>query len=261
METSKPDLMSASPRATEGKRILAQLEHGPRTPAGVGRAAGRTIDGWTISLGVLLLLMGGVAWLLHDQRITPATFRADSGYTAARSAPSPSRHVARAGQDQPGEQAAAIVNEAAAPATAPATAGSNDAHAGPTAGGARVAVAAPTPTAVTAAIANTAAPTSSRAGVHKPAPPRVATVKPAPAASDSDVTLLTALVAHADQPDTVAPERSRDVVERQDGDSTAHLLARCKQLGLIEGMLCRSRICAGRWEAEAACRAPAHGSH
>jgi hypothetical protein len=51
------------------------------------------------------------------------------------------------------------------------------------------------------------------------------------------------------------PERRRDVVERQDGDTTAQLLARCKQLGLIEGMLCRSRICSGRW-ADAACRTP-----
>jgi hypothetical protein len=74
--------------------------------------------------------------------------------------------------------------------------------------------------------------------------------------SDTDVTLLTALVAHASQPAVVTAERSRDIVERGDGDTTAELLHRCKQLGLIEGMLCRSRICSGRWENDLACRTP-----
>ena len=80
---------------------------------------------------------------------------------------------------------------------------------------------------------------------------------PAPA-NDTDVALLAALVAHANKPTAVAPERSRDIVERHEGDNTAELLARCKQLGLIEGLLCRSRICSGRWESDATCRVPAH---
>ena len=82
--------------------------------------------------------------------------------------------------------------------------------------------------------------------------------KTAAPANDTDVALLTALVAHAGKPAVVTPERSRDIVERREGDSTADLLARCKQLGLIEGMLCRSRICSGRWESDATCRAPAN---
>jgi len=118
----------------------------------------------------------------------------------------------------------------------------------------------PTPTAVTAAIANAAAkqPQSpARAAPYKPA--RAAASAPqAQPGNDTDVTLLAAMVAHAGQPAIVAPERSRDIVERHNGDTTAQLLARCKQLGLIEGMLCRSRICSGRWEADAACRAPAY---
>lgn len=76
--------------------------------------------------------------------------------------------------------------------------------------------------------------------------------------ADTDVTLLTALVAHASQPTMVVAENSRDVVERKDGDATAGLLQRCKQLGQIEGMLCRSRICSGRWDNDQACRAPSH---
>lgn len=78
----------------------------------------------------------------------------------------------------------------------------------------------------------------------------------APSANDTDVALLTALVAHAGKPAVIAPERSRDIVERHDGDSTADLLARCKQLGVIEGMLCRSRICSGRWDSDPVCHAP-----
>lgn len=82
--------------------------------------------------------------------------------------------------------------------------------------------------------------------------------KAAAPVNDTDVALLAALVAHANKPSAVAPERSRDIVERHEGDSTADLLARCKQLGLIEGMLCRSRICSGRWDSDATCRVPAH---
>jgi hypothetical protein len=110
-----------------------------------------------------------------------------------------------------------------------------------------------------------ATPAASAAAGHpantpRKAPARIAAT-PASAGAvsgDTDVALLAALVAHSSQPAVAAPERSRDVVERQPGDSTAQLLARCKQLGMIEGMLCRSRICSGRWEADAACRAPAH---
>jgi cytoskeletal protein RodZ len=89
-----------------------------------------------------------------------------------------------------------------------------------------------------------------------PARARKATAIVPVATSDTDVTLLTALVAHANHPAVVTAERSRDIVERGNGDSTADLLRRCKQLGLIEGMLCRSRICSGRWENDPGCRTP-----
>lgn len=100
---------------------------------------------------------------------------------------------------------------------------------------------------------------SNQAGAARAQPATLAASrgKAAATVNDTDVALLTALVAHAGKPAVVAPERSRDIVVRREGDSTADLLARCKQLGLIEGMLCRSRICAGRWESDATCRAPA----
>nr|WP_315259269.1 hypothetical protein [uncultured Duganella sp.] len=253
METSKPDLLAASPRTVEDKRILAQLEHGPRAPAIAMRAAGWTVDGWTIGLFALLLFMCGVAWLMHDKRITPETFR----QSRASSMVSISAPAAKATPAVPPEEAATIVYEPAATAQAAQISTTNTGE-GSAAGVNVAAKPAPTPTAVTAAIAN-AAQQSSRTAAHKPAaPPARATSVPLPVQSgDTDVTLLTALVAHAGKPTSVAPERSRDIVEHREGDSTALLLARCKQLGMIEGMLCRSRICSGQWETDDACRAPA----
>ncbi|MHA4866923.1 hypothetical protein ACXZ1M_04405 [Duganella sp. PWIR1] len=263
---SKPDLLAASSRG-QSRRILAQLEHGPRAPAHPARAGGWTIDGWTIGLFALLLLMCSVAWMMHAKTITPQSFR--QGYSsgaastlARRSSPPPAEHASQ------GEQAAAIINmppaamaDGDAVAEAEASAGT-PAHNAQRRSSASVAAALPA--------SLTSAPQASRtvAAQHKsPSPPTRATppaVTSGPVAGataqtgDTDVTLLTALVAHANKPAAVTPERPRDVVERQEGDSTAQLLTRCKQLGLIEGMLCRSRICSGRWESDAACRAPSH---
>jgi hypothetical protein len=256
VETSKlkPDLLAASARArrpTQDKRILAQLEHGVKAPARPARATGWSIDGWTIGLFALLLVMCSVAWLMHDKRITPETFRSGASSTIERSAATPASAAPAPDNGPTAEQAAAIVNMVADPASPQPAA---------TSAGTTI----QTPTAATAAIANTATaqPTRTAAAPHKPAARPVTSsasaTAPAQPTGDTDVTLLTALVAHANKPATVAPERSRDVIERQDGDTTAQLLTRCKQLGLIEGMLCRSRICSGRWESDAACRAPSH---
>ncbi|WP_211470323.1 hypothetical protein [Collimonas humicola] len=105
--------------------------------------------------------------------------------------------------------------------------------------------------------------------------------KPAKTAStppDSDVNILTALVSHGDsvnepaKPKETAKSRQQakkkaaepvlaqnsadgpDIVERKAGDSTAGLLQRCRQLGMIEGELCRWRICSGRWDTDTACK-------
>lgn len=51
--------------------------------------------------------------------------------------------------------------------------------------------------------------------------------------------------------------RNQDIVERKAGDSTAGLLKRCKKLGVIEGELCRWRICSERWDSDPACKASA----
>lgn len=100
--------------------------------------------------------------------------------------------------------------------------------------------------------------------------------KPARADSDDrDVSLLAALVAttkevpakktsHANSDGKTTSDgknnsvkddgRNQDIVERKPGDSTASLLRRCKKLGVIEGELCRWRICSERWDSDPACK-------
>jgi hypothetical protein len=169
--------MAASRRVAESKRILAQLEHGPRAPAHSARAAAWSIDGWTIGLLALLLLMCCVAWLMHDKRITPQTFRHTPTARTARGTithapPSPTVVT---------EQPAAIINLPA----------SLEDHVAPPAK--------PTPSAMTAAVANSASAARPASRVaHKPAAkPAAAPAAPAQTSGDTDITLLTALVAHA----------------------------------------------------------------
>ncbi len=96
---------------------------------------------------------------------------------------------------------------------------------------------------------------------------------------DSDVDLIAALVAHVSHGDAAHKEikrnvgkaasearmtnggakrerridSARDIVVRNDGDSTEELVARCRALGLIEGELCRLRICSGLWGRDPSC--------
>lgn len=120
-----------------------------------------------------------------------------------------------------------------------------------------VPVPAPAPAALPAAAtiinqmpAAQAAPQAAAPPHKRQAPARAASVKPASGApaGDSDVTLLAAIVAHGQRTQPV-----RDVVLRKEEEDTSSLLQRCRQLGLIEGMLCRARICAGRWDSDPAC--------
>ncbi|MPQ58191.1 hypothetical protein [Duganella sp. FT27W] len=322
MDTSKqmPNLMGAAHGAADGnRRILAQLEYGPKAGSrAAGPARAWSFDGWTVGLVLLLLTLGGLAWLMHEETITPVTFKrhaegdrhvkATAAQDTVEAAAKIAENVANAAAGttmtatavdvMPAARAAAAdVMSAASAAPAAAYAGSSDVHAehpaaiinqprlaasapsgtfavplsSTSAGERSMAVASGPPHRTgTPTRINDTGKTANKAGSHKstiasygkPAPvaPRV---RPGsspipPAASDTDVTLLTALVAHANKPASVAPEPSRDVVERVDGVSTADLLARCKQLGLMEGMLCRSRICSGGWESDPVCRAPAN---
>lgn len=211
--------------ATEagGNRILSRLEHGGAAPA--PPPARRWRPGWrhSAAVGLAALVM---AVLVHEMAGPPALPLAAREPPPARAAATaPSLPVPAPPPAEHGVQAATIVNDAlpASPA-APAVA-----------------------MAASASVPRKTAPPLRQAAARAPAS------RPAAAPGDSDVALLTAMVAHAHrQESTVAPVR--DVVLRQADEDTASLLQRCKQLGMIEGMLCRSRICSGRWDSDSACR-------
>lgn len=103
-------------------------------------------------------------------------------------------------------------------------------------------------------------------------------VAPAASGKDSDVDLIAALVSHVSRGNNSGKENRKrsakatadaraaasarkdrrtdpghDIVVRNDGDSTETLVKRCRALGLIEGELCRVRICSGRWGIDPAC--------
>lgn len=209
-----PDLLAPAGMA-DSNRILSQLEHGS-TPFSAPRPALQWRPGWLAIVGAVL----GITFLLL----------AWLAYEAMLAAPAP---------------APALVLRSTLPAPAPSPTG--------------MPVAAPVPAAATIINEPPAAepaPQAAAAAQHRQhAPARQAAARAAPlksrpgaAAGDSDVTLLAAIVAHGQR-----LEPPRDVVLRKDEEETASLLQRCRQLGLIEGMLCRARICAGRWDSDPAC--------
>lgn len=279
---------------TGSHRILAELEHGSAAPRQAGQQSGHAawrlrIDGWTAGLCVLLAGMCVLAWLMHEQAVTPQTFKRQprSAPDVARSSATHASASRRSDDGRPhadtGVQAGHHAQAAATVTPAPTAtivtlpfahpAGSVLTTSPPTTGISPATVTSATSTADTANAAGTTRTTSTTSPPATPAAPgsiaaRKTAMQPSKlpantpqrpdAAGDTDVALLTALVAHGGRPVSVTPERSRDVVMRSEGDDTAALLARCRQLGLIESMLCRSRICTGSWESDPACRAPAH---
>lgn len=217
-----PDLL-ASAASDDGNRILSQLEHGTMPLAPPGVAAhwhGRWLGTVGALLGMMLLVLAWLAWDGSSEQ-PPATSTIAPAAVAVPQAGEPSAHGPAA--------AATIINEAPAAAAAAAV---------------------PPQAARTVPQKNHPAPsvTVARAPAARPSKR-----PPAAPAGDSDVTLLAAMVAHGQQPAAVRQEAARDVVLRQDEEETASLLQRCRQLGLIEGMLCRARICSGRWDSDPAC--------
>ena len=218
-----PDLLDKAAAAADGNRILSQLEHGvtPAAPPARRWHPGRR----HLRGGLLCLLLATGALLLlreHAALPEPAAAPPAKPATAGMAPPAAPAPVPPA---RPDATAATIVNEAGpAMPLAPGPADAAPAQAVP-------------------------AP-QRRAATRAPAP------KPAVApAGDGDVALLTAMVAHAHRQEGAASrtDAARDVVLRKTEEETASLLQRCRQLGLIEGMLCRSRICSDRWDSDPAC--------
>lgn len=89
------------------------------------------------------------------------------------------------------------------------------------------------------------------------------TVLTSKGSKDGDVDLIAALlnrVASRSPPaarDSGRKERKadsgHDIVVRNSADTTENLLNRCKSLGLLEGELCKLRICSGRWGVDPFC--------
>ncbi|MCC7644503.1 MULTISPECIES: hypothetical protein [unclassified Janthinobacterium] len=210
-----PDLLSkagATGARIEGKGILSQLEHGAAAP--VAMPAMRWRPGWRHgAAGALCLAVLITAVLAYDTDAPPLP-PAPAIAMAVPAIPAPT--VPQQAASPP--QAATIVNTAGPPLPE-----------------------------VAASSAPRKTPPPARQAAARPQG-----AKPAAAPGDSDVALLTAMVAHAHrQAGTAVP--MRDVVLRKQEEETAELLQRCQQLGLIEGMLCRSRICSGRWDSDPAC--------
>ncbi|MGK5010317.1 hypothetical protein [Janthinobacterium sp. MDB2-8] len=214
----------------ESKGILSQLEHGAAAPAAI--PALRWRPGWHHwAAGALCLAVVIAAMLAYDTTIMPRPLPpapATAVIMAPSALPAPSAPVV----PPHAAQAATIVNTAGPPLPAAASA---TASAGGSAGAPRK------------------APLPARQAAARPQESR-----PAAAPGDSDVALLTAMVAHAHRQEGTA-KPVRDVVlrrleqEQRQEQETAELLRRCQQLGMIEGMLCRSRICSGRWDSDPAC--------
>ncbi|MGX9696481.1 hypothetical protein ACWYXK_05795 [Janthinobacterium lividum] len=217
-QARSPDLLSKTGAAgarIEGKGILSQLEHGIAAPA--ARPALRWRPAWRHwvagALCLAVLITAVLAYDTDDLPLPPAPVTAVTEAPPAMPAPTVPPHAA---------QAATIVNTAGPPLPAMA--------------------------------ATTASAPHKTLPPVRQAAPRPQGPRPVAAPGDSDVTLLTAMVAHAHrQESTAAPVRDVVLRQREGEQETAELLRRCQQLGLIEGMLCRSRICSGRWDSDPAC--------
>ena len=217
-----PDLLARA-AAQEGNRILSQLEHGA-APLARPALALPWQPGWLGMVGAVLgTMLLVLAWLAWDSGSGEPPVPRTAG--AAAPVPAPAATSQASEPPAPAPAAATIINEAPA----------------------------------------AAAPPAARTLPHKSQAARTPAARSpnrqhsAPA-GDSDVTLLAAMVAHRQrvepapaEPAPAEPVPVRDVVLRQNEDETSALLQRCRQLGLIEGMLCRARICSGRWNSDPAC--------
>lgn len=212
---------------------MASLEHKAAEPPRRATLSTRPMRGPALVVGSGLLVAAVLAWGLYSG---PSPVIVHEGLP-----PAPAFSHAAPPQPEPvaGNEAAAIVDEAPPPApSSPSPPASSPALA---------AVLAPTPIA-TVVLQGERAVAARPHAKPKPKPKQVAQreqPRAVPrAAPDTDVALLSAIVAHA---------RDHDVVEPRAGDSTASLLRRCQRVGGEEGRLCHVRICSTR-VSDDACR-------
>ena len=230
-----PSLMPRQQRTGNPNwRILQRLANGGLPATTTAGNRGWTIDSWTFGLGMLVAVVCTASWYLQ----TPPKAMRHTG-----NVPVPAPVLISSAQDSvvaepapDAAQVARIINAATSDRAPPSEL---------------------PPSASSTARSKPERNMSAHRTVHRSEPGKIMIpTDSAKESSDSDAALLAALVAHGN-PLPNAAGTNRDIVERHASDHTAQLLARCQQLGLIEGMLCRSRICADRWDSDAACRQPA----
>lgn len=238
------------------RRILASLEHGVADLAQAPRSHLRLA---TVSAAFLAGLAGALWWLSIASQAPQRTAEhlpaapAAPGRAMPVAPPEPMAEAAMAGP------AAAIIDEPLALAR-PRSADSSGRQHLDSAPSAAPAIKQAAPSTSLPAGPRLAAPARRPAAPVRDQPARKSPRAAGPPAYDSDVALLTALVAHANNKSApsltkvAAPgAANRDLVQARESETTGSLLGHCKQLGFIEGMLCRSRICSGRPAGDAAC--------
>lgn len=221
MDSSKP------------RGILASLEHKAVESPRRASLSTRPMRGPALVVGSCLLVVGVLAWGLYSG---PSPVIVHEGLP-------PAAAFTHAQQPEPvaNHEAAAIVDEAPPPASLPTSLPTSLPASSP----ALAAVLAPTPIATVVLQGERAArPHVKPKPKPKPVMQREQPRSTPRAAPDTDIALLSAIVAHA---------KEHDVVEPRAGDSTASLLRRCQRVGGEEGRLCHVRICATRVDDEA-CR-------
>lgn len=298
----KPSLLSSSDQGEQGNvRILTSLSQGVESPSAVNPARRRfglfAFVFGLVAVAVAVTVMSGPESTLAvlspvtapSQSVLVSVAVAGSGDTPVQAQLSPTSLYKS--ESTPAQDAAIIVTDevpAAVPNATTRVGGLDKLTTALEAG-----IKSPPAVIKTALEAASVAP-DTKPITHSPHAIRAANAKPNEHVTgagtqsaktdrqvDSDINLITALVAHTDEretkqamkatalmkPQKLAPnnknivrtsvntlDRNQDVVERQVSDSTEFLLERCKSLGFIEGQLCRWRICSGRWDSDAACK-------
>ncbi|MFC5473598.1 hypothetical protein [Paraherbaspirillum soli] len=281
----RPNLLSESSSTEQGSgSILTALEgREPQSKAVAKKKSGVWLG---VALAGLLAAFGAGGWFVWSQHSEPAdtstVVEADEHKASpqlAANTPAPEGNTAPAGKL---ESEAAIIENDVVAHPEKSEPDLRDARTKLTES-LEAGVPVP-PTSLKAALEKPKASDSKQAskGVNAPLvnraahEPKTAVKTTANQATDSDVNILAALVSNGESvsepPKATSKPKAQtkkkaaepvvaqntvpaiDIVERKPGDSTASLLQRCRQLGLIEGEFCRWRICSGRWDSDPSCK-------
>jgi hypothetical protein len=267
--SGKPSLLTPAQQAeADRNRILTKLEHG-RADHGAGSGPRNRILAWGgAGVAAVALLAGGGFWLSSERSADlprqPANIVAPVPMAAPASVSVPAADAAPSAATIHDEALATgllAAAPAAIPVTATATAPAAGTEAGPVPGEsaqARTPKAAPVDlkkaleTGSIDAKAKPAKVAASKPAVKVKAPTDAARDTAKNEQADSDVALLSALVAHthatraAEEPAAAPKERARSAKEE---------LRACRKLKGKKARQCRVEACTGNWKTEPSCKA------